>query len=510
MAKGPSSSQTPYLVALDKGVSFTSILTTGDTAGIKMLPASEAGEPWRMVGTPDGLGAYDNGNGTITVLMNHELSADEGTVRAHNSTGALVSRLIVDKGSLAVLGAEDLIRTVYTWDPEDKAYEAGTTAFDRLCSADLAEPTAFFNPATNKGYAEGRIYTNGEEPELDGRAFAHFVTGPEAGSSYELPHLGKFSQENQVPNPHPMDQTIVIGLDDSRPGQVYVYMGEKEAEGTPLEKAGLVGGHLYGIAVEEHPDEDREAGFGDDEVPFRLADLGDVSAITAEKLQALSEAQAVTEFLRPEDGAWDPLLPSRFYFVTTDRFDETKPDAAAAPPPEEPHTPPGVPQEPEEPEIGRSRLWQLDFEDLSDPSKGGTLTMLLDGTEAHQMLDNITVSDDGRILMQEDPGNNPYLAKIWQYSPDTDELTLLAQHDPARFGGADSEALLTVNEESSGIIDVTGLLGGPGENVYLLDVQAHYDRERELDEGGQLLVMIVDDTVEDGIISGAFSLDPWI
>jgi hypothetical protein len=221
----------------------------------------------------------------------------------------------------------------------------------------------------------------------------------------------------------------------------------------------------------------------------------------------------VAEFLRPEDGAWDPLLPTRFYFVTTDRFDETKPDAAdpdAAPSLEEAHTPSSVPQEPEEPEIGRSRLWQLDFEDLSDPSRGGALTMLLDGTEAHQMLDNITVSDDGMILMQEDPGDNPYLAKIWQYNPDTDELALLAQHDPARFGsGADSEAL-TMNEEASGIIDVTGLLGEPGKNVYLLDVQAHYDRERELDEGGQLLTMIVDDMVEDGAMSGTSSLDPWI
>ena len=28
---------------------------------------------YRMVGIPDGLGAYDNGNGTFTLLMNHEI-----------------------------------------------------------------------------------------------------------------------------------------------------------------------------------------------------------------------------------------------------------------------------------------------------------------------------------------------------------------------------------------------------------------------------------------------------
>ena len=34
-----------------------------------------------MVGIPDGLGAFDNGDGTFTVLMNHELGNTQG-VRA--------------------------------------------------------------------------------------------------------------------------------------------------------------------------------------------------------------------------------------------------------------------------------------------------------------------------------------------------------------------------------------------------------------------------------------------
>jgi hypothetical protein len=503
MTQGPSSSADPYLVPLSDDVSLTSILTTGDAVGVKFEPMLERGEPWRFVGTPDGLGAYDNGNGTMTVLANHELQAGEGTVRAHGATGAFISELIVDKETLGVLGARDLIQSLYIWDRENGTHVLDQNALDRLCSADLPEPTAFFNPATNKGYAEGRIFLNGEESGADGRAFAHFVSGPQAGQSYELPWLGQFSHENQVANPHARDETIVIGLDDARPGQVYVYVGQKQADGTALERAGLTDGQLFGIAVEGSADEDRATGFGDEEVPFSLVALGDASEVEGAALQAQSEALGVTEFLRPEDGAWDPLVPDRFYFVTTDRFDETKPGATdpdTIPPPEEPSLPPGVPtaQEQLDPEIGRSRLWQLDFENLSDPAAGGTLTMLLDGTEAHQMLDNMTVNADGQILLQEDPGNVPYLAKIWQYEPNTDELTALAEHDPALFGvptGGD-EAVLTANEESSGIIDVTSILGGQDEHVYLFDVQAHYDLpDRELDEGGQILAMTVQDPV---------------
>jgi hypothetical protein len=58
-----------------------------------------------MVGIPDGLGAFDNGDGTMTVLMNHELGATSGAVREHGSTGAFVSRLVVDLDTLEVVSA---------------------------------------------------------------------------------------------------------------------------------------------------------------------------------------------------------------------------------------------------------------------------------------------------------------------------------------------------------------------------------------------------------------------
>jgi hypothetical protein len=64
---GPSSSASPYIVPIVLGVKTTSILTVGDTVNLK----PDGVTPYRMVGIPDGLGAFDNGNGTFTLLMNH-------------------------------------------------------------------------------------------------------------------------------------------------------------------------------------------------------------------------------------------------------------------------------------------------------------------------------------------------------------------------------------------------------------------------------------------------------
>lgn len=77
-AQGPSSSQTPYVTPTAAGWNVTSIISVGDASD----------NSYRMVGIPDGLGAYDNGNGTFTVLMNHELRPGSGMARAHGADGA--------------------------------------------------------------------------------------------------------------------------------------------------------------------------------------------------------------------------------------------------------------------------------------------------------------------------------------------------------------------------------------------------------------------------------------
>lgn len=467
--KGPSSSQTPYLVSAAPGVKLVSLLTVGDA-----VRNARDGGAYRMVGIPDGLGAFRDGR-KLVVVMNHELGATAGVARSHGGKGAFVSRWTLDIDSLAVLTGEDQIRTVKLWDAVSGSFQPGTTSFNRFCSADLAPQSAFYNKKSGRGYA-GRIFLNGEEAGSEGRAFAHIVSGRDDGASYELPSMGKFSWENALANPLRQDRTVVIGTDDSTPGQVYVYVGDKARTGNPVERAGLHGGKVYGIKVAGLADEQRATPIALS--TFSLVELGDARAMTGAALDALSVTGGVTRFLRPEDGAWDTLDSNVFYINTTDRYDQVK-DAVGT-------------------QVGASRIHRLHFTDIRRPELGGTIETVGGDSGPQQMLDNVAVNAEGKLIVQEDVGGNAHNGKVWQFDPVTRAFTLIARHDTARFGdiGIAATAPYTNDEESSGVIEITTLVKGARwfdkkYRYYLLDVQAHYPLEAELVEGGQLLLMAV-------------------
>ncbi len=458
-ATGPSSSQTPYLNSIAPGVEFTSILTTGDEVKKK----HNGNEIYRMVGIPDGLGAFDNHDGTITVLMNHELRPTLGIARAHGGLGAFVSKWQIRKSDLKVLNGEDLMQNVMLWDPTSQTYVDGNgTAFSRFCSADLPRRSAFFNKRTGKGFSEGRIFMNGEEDDASGRAMAHLVNGRQHGTSYELPKMGRHAWENLLASPYEQDKTIVAGNEDGGLNKVFFYIGEKQEEGSPIEQAGLTNGRTYELNIAGYTNDDPVTGFKSG--TFVLVTSGG------------------TSLARPEDGAWDTVDPNRYYFVTTASI------------------------------TGNTRLWRMTFNDITQPELGGTIEVLVDGNAVPspqiKMMDNITVDKDGNVYMQEDVGNNVRLGQVWMYNPSTNTVTDLGQHDPSRFiAGATADIDGTdgrqSDEESSGIIEVTRLFRGvPGYDTwhnryFLLDVQAHYTSvngiapDPELVEGGQLLMMTV-------------------
>lgn len=550
--QGPNSSQTPYLVASLRGVVVKSILTVGDSVN----PKPDGVTPYRMVGVPDGLGAFRNRfgrfddddrrwgrdddedadgdedddnhghdrGGTFTLLMNHEiggslasgLTGPLGTARAHGNAGAFVSQWTIRKSDLSVVKVEDFLpndASIYlsnNWPSSGVGHTGylagGTTVISRLCSADLAAPGAYwYRDRHGKTYGtSARIFQSGEESsgiatgfaagfsgsfggesEIHfGRQFAFVATddpripGNQARKAYELPFGGLFSWENNLANPHSQRKTIVMGMDDTTPGQVYVWVGEKQAEGNVIERAGLSRksnrDNLYAVKVNGLVADVTGATNESRDVPlsgsFSLVNEGDVSALTATQLETLSDSKGATQFLRPEDGSWDPENPGDFYFVTTDRYDQVKDGVGAT--------------------VGRSRLYRLRFTDISQPELGGTIEALLDGSESGNMFDNITVNHDGQVLIQEDVGNQAHLGKVWLYDIDTDTLTEIAKHDPARFGniGVPAVAPFNQDEESSGIVDASKVLG---KGWYLLDVQAHYGITGELVEAGQLLAMYV-------------------
>lgn len=440
---GLSSSATPYLVPVGHGVEFTSILTVGDTAG------GHHGASYRMVGIPDGLGAFDNGDGSMTVLMNHELGRSAGAVHAHGAKGAFISEWKIRKRDLKVLAGQDLIDTVKLWDRASRTYtNVSRVAFSYFCSSDLAKPTAFYDSGTGKGFGEGSILMNGEENVFGTpRGFAHVVGGTAHGTSYEIPMLGNHPFENLLASPYEQDKTIVAATEDRQDNKVYFYVGEKQSSGNPVERAGLNNGRTYELSIVGYTNDDPATGFR--EGIFKLVNNGG------------------TALARPEDGAWDTLDPHRFYFVTTAEF------------------------------RGNSRLWEIRFDDIRQPERGGRIRVLIDGALAGvRMMDNLTVDADGNLYLQEDVGNNPHLGQVWMFNPKNSRLTSLARHDPERFVRG-APGFLTEDEESSGIIEVTGLFRSvEGYDVtrnryFLLLVQAHYPIEGELVEGGQLLLMKV-------------------
>jgi hypothetical protein len=480
--QGPTSSHTPYVLPSAPGVKTASLLTTGDSVG-----------GYRMAGIPDGLGAFDNGDGTFTLLMNHELGNGSGTIRAHGSKGAFVSRWVIDEHDLSVMSGSDLIKDVFLWDAGlQRSFAASTTfAFNRFCSGDLPDRTALYNPITGRG-SRARIYMHGEEGGATGYQMGTVVTGPDAGKSYVL---GKFNLstngsgltgvgawENALANPFPQDKTVVVGDSDGGTGimtnALAVYVGTKQMTGGEVEKAGLMNGTLKLVNVTGNPVEIVNT-------TTRATNIVSGTRFTL-------SGTASTTFSRPEDGAWNPLDPSQFYFVTTDRLDQVTDGVGT--------------------QIGQTRLWRLTFDDITNPDLGGRIDLLIDGRTVDgrkvNMFDNIAVDRrSGQLVLLEDVGNAAHNGKVWRYNPFTDALTEIAHHDRNRFGdvGVPPTAPFTQDEETSGVIDVSSILG-PGH--YLFVDQAHYPinaanpngfaNPDELVEGGQLMLLRVPPRLGEG------------
>lgn len=455
---GPSTTTAPYILPVAPGVTTTSILTVGDAAD----------NGYVMAGIPDGLGAYDNGDGTFTVLMNHELGSDKGVLRSHGAIGAFVSTWTIDKATLRVTKGEDLIQRLMVATGSGYAQASGPAAqINRLCSADLPEAAAFYRAVNGFG-TTSRIFMSGEEGGTEGRAFAHFATGPQAGTSYELPALGKAAWENLLASPYSKNKTVTIGLDDGQGGQVYVYVGKKAKKGAELERAGLTGGTLYGIKV---------AGLGKEVdastvapgTRFSLVPIPGAASMSGAQLDATSNALGITNFARPEDGAWSKTSSTEFSFATTATI------------------------------TGVSRVWHLRFDDAVDVETGGTIGINVAGplgsgalgAPGPRMLDNLTTTSDGRLILQEDPGNQDYIAGVWMARQSMTPVapTKLMTFDPAHFTPG-LPGFITKDEESSGVIPLPFL----GTDVYLLDAQVHKATgSPQTVEMGQLIIARIPD-----------------
>jgi hypothetical protein len=461
-------------------VDITSLLTVND------LPTADG---YRMVGIPDGLGAVGTKRG-VQLTMNHELNAASGIPRRHGQRGAFLSRYTIDPATLDVTHGEDLLDpTTRYWNYALHSYDGAPSpgqpaAFGRFCSSTLTEKGQLFNERSKRGF-DGRVYLTGEEIGQEGRVIG--VADDASRTAQQLPRLGLSSWENQVPAANLSDTTLVVGTEDggTNDSEVTAYVGAKSKKGNGLDRAGLTSGSLTGVRVNggtggaplANDSAFRAAYDKGTPVGFDLVDLNWDQSGAAQ--QAERTAKNVFGFTRVEDGHWDPLHPNDFYFVTTEGGEGTTGG-------------------------GGGGLWRLRFGDIENPKAGGTLTLLLDGTEAiglHKP-DNVVIDRHGNLLIQEDPGNVPAVSRIVAYRIADGTMGVLAQFDRNLFDPVHSAEpqFLTQDEESSGIIDVEKMFGA---GSFLFDAQVHTNKGlppgtgpgtvEELVERGQLLVMRVQD-----------------
>lgn len=463
-----------YMISANSAVSLNPIATTGDVI---------AGTVIR--GIPDGMGAFDNGRGGITLLSNHEVSTtDKIALRSKSETGqwgVSITAMNYSPTSKTVTSAGALFHDIQYWNYKTGKYQdtpiggeatgaaAGTFGWgiSRFCSATYSPAGTFIYNGI--GY-EGALFTTGEEIGDNSRGFAFDMDG----HGYQLPRMGMLSFENIVPTLKPGINTVAMANEDgsATDSQLHMYVGKKQANGSVIDKAGFTNGDLYVLNVPT---------IATDNI-FRttIAKSTPVDA-TFKKIEWNTDVAGFAKgarengmtFARIEDGQWDPKNPDVYYFVTT----ESNKDPVA------------TKENPAEPGVARDGggLWRLTFKDAQNPLLGAKLELLLNGGEAPFLSkpDNMTITDNGIIMLQEDPGNNAHVARVVAYRIKDGKLATIATFDPKYFTATGSN-FMTIDEESSGIIDATKLLakGNDKNSYFFLNAQIHtYSGVTNVDTG---------------------------
>jgi hypothetical protein len=444
-----------YIKPLLPQVEVVPLLTVGESVPLTGDPSRS----YRLVGIPDGMGAYKTPDGKIRLFVNHELKKDavsQPIAGAPLQTGAFISEFVLT-ADLKIVSGKPAFTTIFRGtDPQPAGGSLG-----RLCSGFLAGPETGFDRA---------IYLTGEESmgaeTLDGKGGQAIAVAN--GVAYLLPEMGRFSKENIVAVRGTGIKTVVFGLEDGPSGlksQLYLYIGEKKFSSThPLERNGLAGGRLYVFKATTTGKTD-ESNFrkSDGVIVGRWMPLADAGRMNDVELDERSRAAGSFNFDRLEDGTYDRNKTGIFYFVSTGGSSSAN---------------------------RRGRLYKLTF-DVNDPvNRPSTLEILLEGDAGDPLLnpDNLDANEEGQLLIEEDTASlKSFLTGranfLWLYDLKSGKLERVAE---------------ALNRwEPSGAIDASAFFG-PG---WLVNVQAGsissreasrlqgYDQDAYLAEGGQILLL---------------------
>ncbi len=498
-------------------LTLTNLITNGEfTNGLK--PGDSVFAP---VGIFDGLGAYDNGDGTYAVLANGELGSTVGMpylVDGVALTGARISKFIVDKDldndasngyQSTVIAGGIAYRAIVDANGNRVTNAAQINGgFNRFCSGSFEAANQF---GDSRGFADS-LYLTGEEAD-EGLFYA---LDTKTDVMYTLAGLGRGGWETAIQVDTGSRNTVGVLLMDDNTAPIYLWVGEKlDSRGADfLERNGLAAdqGNLYTWAP-------TGASIGTGAGTAGVPDSADLNALALgttaagrwllvgsgtevagwneATLRANANALGALQLSRLEDANINPLNGQQVVFATTG-------NSAFG---------------------GADTFGNLITLDLGDAFNGNGLISSSNATGLKVMYDgdrqitawdavngnnngvidtaeqgafgatiirnpdNLTWSKDGSIYAQEDRSvSSAYFAQqeasIFKVSasakdPVTGQAVIerWVQVDrtavPTGYGQSDPNPADYGNWESSGIIDVSHIYGEVAGSMFLADVQAH-------------------------------------
>lgn len=423
-------SVTPALVKKLSGFENLSVYTLVGSDDV--LPESPS---FIFGGSADGAGLLKNGDGTYSLLTNHE-------------DNFAVSRLKLDKNLKPLKGEYILNSTGGLW---------------RLCSATMATPDEHgFGPT---------FLTCGESGE-ESRTHAINPFGTATPStSKEVAGLGRWNAENSLPlnkNAFPGKTVILVGDDDSgaEGGQVVLYVSNTVGD--------LNNGKLYVMKRSDNNINEMNIQTGT-QYDVEFVEIPNGAALTGRQLNLASVAANSIQFGRVEDLDYRKGFAANnreIYFNTTGQ-NNTGVNAGYS-------------------RSKYGRVYKLIF-NANDPTRA-KLEVVLDGDNRNgvakdfQNSDNILVTEN-YVYIQEDPNggynDQTHDSYIYQYNIATKQLSKVLELDHRRneadaakynVGGSGYPTPVPGRSgygswEYGAMLDISDIVGAPG--TFLLNVQPH-------------------------------------
>lgn len=419
------------------------IITVGDP-----IPGATDADAEQRVWAPipDGLGAFQSGNGLV-LFANHEITSGGVGGRFRN---ARVSRLVLDPATLSVTGGS------YAITGQRSSGAPIGPLVQRLCSA-------VFNGSA-EGFLPGWFFT-GEESVSATSGGMQLAVSSDGSETRQLPWLGQMAHENYIAVPGFGGRSVLLGTDDNNgASELYMYVA---ASATGV----LAGtGKLYAFAS----DQPIHAGnmTPGQTITGNFLELSDPNALPG-ALQTQADNvgdHGAMPFVRLEDIDYSRSADEQgpvAYFVDTGN-DVTsgrtagKVNVQCTPAPCDRH----------------GSIYRMEL-NATDPTQGARLTLLARsrGVAVGDWAspDNIAVSRKS-LMLQEDPAyggfNRP--ERVWNFKlkhgGGLGEAQAVVELETERFTGAVCSEPAGTCWESSGIIDASEWLG---EGTWLFDVQAH-------------------------------------